>query len=137
MDMPKCDFNKVLKQTIEITLSHGCSPVYLLHIFRTPFCRNTYRGLPLLIGTILKRQHLIHYKFHGQDCKKEQAWNTQFNNNPYKTTMRYFFGKFKLENHCVIKFQAFIHNTLQDFLRIWSHLLKNHLHFQSHYMIQT
>ena len=26
---------------IEITLRHGCSPVNLLHIFRTPFPRNT------------------------------------------------------------------------------------------------
>ena len=32
--MPKCDF-------IEITLRHGCSPVNLLHIFRTPFPRKT------------------------------------------------------------------------------------------------
>ena len=57
--MPKCDFNKVVKQTIEITLSHGCSPVNLLHIFRTPFRRNTYRGLPLLIGTILSIKYII------------------------------------------------------------------------------
>ena len=26
---------------IEITLPHGCSPVNLLHIFRTPFLKNT------------------------------------------------------------------------------------------------
>ena len=31
--MPKCDFNKVAW--------HGGSPVNLLHIFRTPFPRNT------------------------------------------------------------------------------------------------
>ena len=30
----KCDFNKV-------ALQHGCSPVNLLHIFGTPFPRNT------------------------------------------------------------------------------------------------
>ena len=35
--MPKCDFNKV---AVAITLRHGCSPVNLLHIFRTPFPRN-------------------------------------------------------------------------------------------------
>ena len=28
----------------EITLQHGCSPVNLLHIFRTPFLKNTYWG---------------------------------------------------------------------------------------------
>ena len=33
--MPKFDFNN------EITLLHGCSPVNLLHIFRTPFPKNT------------------------------------------------------------------------------------------------
>ena len=32
--MPICDF-------IEITLQHGYSPVNLLHIFRTPFSKNT------------------------------------------------------------------------------------------------
>ena len=58
--IPKCDFNKiappevflgknVLKKAkqrlqnnfIEITLSHGRSPVKLLHIFSTPFAKNT------------------------------------------------------------------------------------------------
>ena len=38
--MSKCDF-KVLSIFIEITLWHGCSPVNLLHIFRTPFFKNT------------------------------------------------------------------------------------------------
>ena len=32
--MAKCDFNKV-------ALWHGCSPVNLLHIFRTSFRKNT------------------------------------------------------------------------------------------------
>ena len=37
--MLKCNFNKVAKQSnfIEIALRHGCSPVNLLHIFRTSF----------------------------------------------------------------------------------------------------
>ena len=30
---------------IEIVFRHGCSPVNSLHIFRTPFPRNTYGGL--------------------------------------------------------------------------------------------
>ena len=38
--MPECDFNKVTK-FIEITLWDGCSPENLLHVFRTPFPRNT------------------------------------------------------------------------------------------------
>ena len=32
---------KLQSSFIEITLRHGCSPVNLLHIFRTPFSRNT------------------------------------------------------------------------------------------------
>ena len=39
--MPKCDFNKVATQLIEITLWHQRSPVNLLHIFGTPFPKNT------------------------------------------------------------------------------------------------
>ena len=35
--MPKSDFNKVAK--------HGCSPVNLVHIFRTTFIENTSGGL--------------------------------------------------------------------------------------------
>ena len=40
--MPKYDFNKVALATlfIEIALRHGCSPVNLLLIFRTPFAKN-------------------------------------------------------------------------------------------------
>ena len=34
---------------IEITLRHGCSPINLLHIFRTPFPRNTSGRLLLHI----------------------------------------------------------------------------------------
>ena len=59
--MSKCDFNKVAKQIIEITLRHGCSklqsnfieitlrhgcsPANLLHIFRAPFPKSAYGGL--------------------------------------------------------------------------------------------
>ena len=38
---------KLPRNFIEITLRHGCSPVKLLHIFRTPFPRNTSGGLRL------------------------------------------------------------------------------------------
>ena len=37
--VPKCDFNKVTN-FIEIKFCHGCSPVNLLHIFRTTFPKN-------------------------------------------------------------------------------------------------
>ena len=39
------------RKFIKITLRHGCSPVNLLHIFRTSAYKNTYRGL-LLIFTM-------------------------------------------------------------------------------------
>ena len=39
--MSKCDLNKIASNFIEIALRHGCSPVNLLHIFRTPFIKNT------------------------------------------------------------------------------------------------
>ena len=40
-------FDKATCNFIEITLRHGCFPVYLLHIFRTPFPKNTSGGLLL------------------------------------------------------------------------------------------
>ena len=47
---PKCDFNKVAYCSfIESALWHGCSPVNLLHIFRTPFPKNNYELLLLYI----------------------------------------------------------------------------------------
>ena len=45
--MPKCDFNKVRSNFVEITLRHGCSPVNLLHIFITSFPKNTFEELDL------------------------------------------------------------------------------------------
>ena len=35
----------MLSNFIEITLQHGCSPVNMLHIFRTAFYKNTYERL--------------------------------------------------------------------------------------------
>ena len=37
---------KLVCNFIEITFRHGCSPVNLLHIFRTPFIKNTSGWLP-------------------------------------------------------------------------------------------
>ena len=47
--MPKCDFNKVAKQSNsnEITLWHRCSTVNLLHLFRTSFPKNNFGRLLL------------------------------------------------------------------------------------------
>ena len=51
--MSKCDFNKF----IEITLRHGYSPVNLLHIFRTPFPKNTSERLLLINVHCRKFKH--------------------------------------------------------------------------------
>ena len=39
--MARCNSSKVACNLIEITLRHGCSPVNLLHILKTPFSKNT------------------------------------------------------------------------------------------------
>ena len=46
--MSKCDFNNVACNFTEITLLHGCSPAYLLHIFRTLFPKNSSGGVLLI-----------------------------------------------------------------------------------------
>ena len=54
--MAKCDFK--LCNFINITLRHGCSPVNLLHIFRTSFTKNTSEQL-LLVLLILVSEFII------------------------------------------------------------------------------
>ena len=56
--MSKCDFSKVALQFFfEIRLWYGCSPVNLLHIFKTPFYKNTYGGL--LLQGLLKESFIL------------------------------------------------------------------------------
>ena len=43
---------KMQSNFIEITLWYGCFPVSLMHIFRTPFPRNTSAGLLLYLGSV-------------------------------------------------------------------------------------
>ena len=45
--IPKCDF------IIEIMLRHGCSSVNLLHIFRSPFLKNTSGWLLLKVCILM------------------------------------------------------------------------------------
>ena len=51
--MQKSDFKATL---FEIALWHWCSPGNLLHIFRTPFPKNTSRG------------HLLYYVWQGSNA---------------------------------------------------------------------
>ena len=62
--MPKCDFNKVAEQSsfIEIALRHGCSPVNLMHIFRTLFSKNPTGGLLLMLSETLIYKLFGHFK---------------------------------------------------------------------------
>ena len=67
--MPKCDF-------IEIALRHGCSPVNLLHIFRTAFLKNTsasdsygyYR--PHVPIKIMRQHEMIRAEVNARDFLK-------------------------------------------------------------------
>ena len=43
---------KLLCNFFEITLRHGCSPINLVHIFRTPFSKKTFGWLLLLVSVI-------------------------------------------------------------------------------------
>ena len=45
---------KLLWNFIEITLWHGCSPINLLHVFRTPFTRNAFGWLKNLADQLKK-----------------------------------------------------------------------------------
>ena len=54
--MPKCDFNKLQSSFIEIAFPHGCSPVNLLPIFRTPFLKNSSGWLLLELKTMKKQK---------------------------------------------------------------------------------
>ena len=62
---------KLLCNFIEMTLRHGCSPVSMLHIFRTPFPKSTFgRLLPnklifllTLSRIILKTGHIYYNNF--------------------------------------------------------------------------
>ena len=55
--MPKCDFKKVAKSNfIEITLRLGCSPVNLLHLFKTSFPKNTS-------GWLLLKKRILFFLF--------------------------------------------------------------------------
>ena len=48
---------KLLSNFIDITLWHGCSPVNLLHVFRTPFYENTCKKLLLIVKLSLYQKY--------------------------------------------------------------------------------
>ena len=51
---------------VEITLQHGCSPVNLLHIFRTLLPKNTsgglllkFKGKQIIFSKVQKKENLV------------------------------------------------------------------------------
>ena len=78
--MPKYDFNKVASNFIEIALRHVCSPVNLLHIFRTPFPKNASGWLLLyFVSKSLQEISIIIIlifclNFHASKCPYHQYW---------------------------------------------------------------
>ena len=61
---------KLQNNFIEITLRHGCSPVNLLYILRTPFPKNTTEGLVLTLGTNISS----HFKLPSPRFKDFVIW---------------------------------------------------------------
>ena len=61
---------KLQSNFIQITLRHGCSPVYLLHIFRTPFLKNTCGPLLLNVVGISELVTLLKMNFMASICHK-------------------------------------------------------------------
>ena len=60
---------KLLCSFIEILLRHGCSPLNLLHIFRTPFTKNTsgrllFENLNKFCETIQKMLEILIFVVH-------------------------------------------------------------------------
>ena len=79
--MPKCDFNKVAKQFYWIALQHGCSPVNLLHIFRTAFSQehiwmaaSVVKFYALYIG-LMSQTNYSKTKIIRRSPKRKIHWN--------------------------------------------------------------
>ena len=73
---------KLLCNFIETTLRHGCSPENLLHIFRTPFTKNTSGWLLLLLSSRNAKKTYIDQSIL---CLKRNYSQT-FNSRSYKKT---------------------------------------------------
>ena len=69
---------KLLCNFIQITLRHGCSPVNLLHIFRTPFTENTSERLLVVIKKDFNKAGTTIYAQQIFDYLQLWQWKTNF-----------------------------------------------------------
>ena len=70
----KCGFKTFQSNFIEIALRHGCSPVNLLHNFRTPFLKNTSGWLLLLLLNYICRIWKEELNNYPKDFSQFVAW---------------------------------------------------------------
>ena len=80
----------MIKMFIEITLRHGCSPVNLLHIFRTLLPKNTSWWLLLKIKSKCIVGHLILLQQQPRSTSPVKTYQTGMHhvvNGPYQTSI--------------------------------------------------
>ena len=109
--LQRCSYKKVfwkyaanvqlLCNFIEITLRHGCSPIKLLHFFRTSFPKNISRGLLLLVfirhNPILSNIFSSHLNFRTCYFRAYPIWlKILFEKKKYIVTFSLFFIKYLL-----------------------------------------
>ena len=78
---------------IEITLQHECSPVILLHFFRTPFTKNTSGRLLLPLLTCTKITKRCYNKFDKEKFKSDLGkvnWQKHCNSPDPNVSMEHF-----------------------------------------------
>ena len=96
--MPRVILINLTCKLIEIALRHGCSPVNLLYIARTPLYKNTFGGLLLVNGVIILHLKSIgtekhmqtsgFYRYeHKYTCRRQEFQNI------LKRKLCYYFGQ--------------------------------------------
>ena len=135
--VPKCDFNKVAKQLyFEIAHRHGCSPVNLLHIFRTP--KNTSGRLLLRVEALSINftrsfMNIIHRRIWFCRVKHPNKWAvTELS----KLDRRFFFCLYKTFE-IFYKAPDFWEALLQRVLLWFSILVDGQFVIQNQIQVQT
>ena len=77
-----------IKLQIEIALRHGCFPVNLLHIFRTPFLKNI-SGWLLLTNHDTATNHISICRLNGSCSRPISRWSGIFSYVPFQSESIY------------------------------------------------